>query len=130
MAVRRVVLIVGPPGSGKSTLAASLGLTHLEREQYPTDAAFKNDVRRKANAPDATLAVVRCCPTRTEQAEWERLIDSTETIVLDVDPHECARRVHARKRKGWRGEVMAAKEWHSRRLEPAEPLTSSSRRWL
>lgn len=129
--MRTVILFVGPPGSGKSTAAKQWAernqLTHLEREQYPTDDAYRSAVVAHASQPDARLAVVRCCPTQAEQREWEALTGATETIVLDTPIDECVRRIAKRRRAGWRGELMAAKEWHERRIEA--PATSS-RRWL
>lgn len=127
---RMVVLIVGPPGSGKSTKAVDLahthGLQHMEREQYGSDKAYRQAVERAAAHPHARLAVVRTCPTTTEQREWERLTVATETIVLDVDQATCTERIHARTRPQWRGEIAAVARWHQERQNVAMP----SRSWL
>lgn len=125
---RRVVLLVGPPGSGKSTLAAELaadeGLEHLEAEMFP-GGGFADAARRLGSLEDARAVVVRCCPTLAEQRRWESMVEATETIVLDVDPDECVRRIRARGRSRWRGEVKAAREWRDRRAEqPAGAMTS------
>jgi broad-specificity NMP kinase len=117
---RYVLLVVGPPGSGKSTLAVQLAAEHglevFEAEMFagrrPT---FRDRVAALASDPLARAVVVRCCPTMAEQHEFEQLAGASETVVLDVDPDECARRIAARGRATWRGEVAAARRWRTRR---------------
>ena len=121
--MRRVVLIVGPPGAGKSTRAQELGLHHLEWEHFTNDAAFVAAAKAHCLAPDAQAVVVRCCDTPAEQAEWEQMLDVTETIVLDTPLDECKRRIADRRRPRWRGEIVAAERWWQGRTRPA------SRQW-
>ena len=124
--MRQVLLIIGPPGSGKSTHAQQSGLTHHEREHYGSDKAFKAAAANAARQPNAQLAIVRCCPTHAEQREWEPHTNPTTTTALDIPAAECARRIHQRHRKNWRGEIQAAKRWHQLRNE-LEPV--ASRTW-
>lgn len=128
---RRVVLVVGAPGAGKSTLAEQLardeGLRHLESEMFP-GGGFVEEATKLAGDQDARAVVVRCCATRDEQDHWETMIGATETVVLDVDPSECARRVAARRRPGWRRELLAAKAWRERRAD-GMTSTMTARDW-
>jgi shikimate kinase len=118
------MLLVGPPGSGKSTLAAQLaadhGLVHLEAEMFTgRRPSFRDRVAALADDRQARAVVVRCCPTVAEQRELEELADVTDTVVLDVDPDVCARRIAARGRPTWRGEVAAARRWRTQRARDA-----------
>lgn len=120
---RRVVLIVGPPAAGKSTLARQLaadeGLTHLEREQFADDPEFLAAAHHATTPAAARVVVVRCCPKITEQADLERSLGATETIVLDPDPQLCIRRAALRRRTGWRREIHAITVWRSTRAQTA-----------
>lgn len=123
MTMRRVILIVGAPGSGKTTLAKRLTPRRLERERYPSDHAFRAAVTRACADPDADLAVIRCCPTPAEQAEWEALTQATEVIVMPTSKATCIRRVTARARPRWRGEIAAIDHWFASRPD-AHPAQS------
>lgn len=123
--MRNVLLIIGPPGSGKTTYAQTTGLTHLEREHYPTDQLYRQAAQAAAAHDDANVAIIRCCPTHQEQHEWEQLTNPTKVIVLNLEPNECARRIHQRHRPNWRGEVQAARQWHKQRAA----MRATSRTW-
>ena len=125
------MLLVGPPGAGKSTLAVNLasdhGLVHLEAEMFAgARPTFRDRVAALRDDRQARAVVVRCCPTVAEQRELEDLAGVTETVVLDVDPDECARRIAARRRPTWRGEVAAARRWRTQRAGNA---ASTVRTW-
>ena len=127
--MRRVILIVGPPGSGKTTHAMATGLRHLEREQFPTDHAFRAAATRAANKPGAQLAIIRCCPTLTEQAEWVAMIGATEVHVMPTDQDECIRRCRRRGRSRWRGEVAAVERWFASRGTAVREQVTSRQWW-
>lgn len=123
---RSVVLVVGAPGSGKSSAAARLPGVHLEREQFGSDPAFRAEVARVCRADGAVASVVRCCFSLEEQAEWVELAGAGEVVVCDPGLEECVRRVRARGRRQWRGEVAAVHRWYERR---AVGELNPSRRW-
>lgn len=124
--VRQVHLIIGPPGAGKTTHAHTLELPVYDRDDYPTDTAYRAAVTAACQPVDAHAAVIRCCPTRTEQTQWEHLTQPTIVTVLDLNPDEAARRIYQRRRPTWRAEIAAARAWRTTR--GPEPRRTS-RKW-
>jgi len=112
---RNVHLITGPPGAGKSTHATTLGIPVFEREAYPSDDAFRRAVRTACAPADAQAAVIRCCPTPTDLAEWRTLTRASTVTTIATPRDECARRIYHRRRARWRSEIEAVDHWYQQR---------------
>jgi adenylate kinase family enzyme len=109
-AVRRVVLVTGPPCAGKSTYArdhAAPGDLILDQDELGP-AGMRDGIEQVKRMTGGTAWVIRCCPG---QARRQQLAAQLGAEVVHLCPPEHVLLARARQRRGVPGQVRAVKRW-------------------
>lgn len=95
-AVRRVVLVTGPPGAGKTTWARASGLEvyDLDDERWAgSELAFTAALVAVGKDPHAQAAVIRTAATDQARTTYAAMVEATEVKTINPGKTECLRRV-------------------------------------